>query len=100
MTNNATGAVCIEGFESIGGIERVILSPEQINRGIVVLENFAKRIDECNKNGHEETFVAGYDLNHWTAQCYCEKCGNFYDRGFTQEESERFRKELNEPVTI
>ena len=81
-------------------VEKFVLGSDEINRGIVLSENFAKRVEECNRTGHVESFVAEYNFNRWKAQCYCERCGNLYERPFTLEESEKFREELHKPMTI
>jgi len=91
MINNALGA------ES-AGVERLVLSPELLSRGFIVAENIAKKLEECNKTGHVKTSIIGYDFSNRTTQYYCKRCGNYCERPFTREESERFRRELSTPM--
>jgi len=59
-----------------------------------------EKIGACAEAGHMEKQVVQYDISYGKALCECENCGFAYERPFTREEHERFRRELSEPMTI
>lgn len=64
------------------------------------LEEIFRKRDECEREGHRNSRVTGYDYTRLRADCVCSDCGVMYDRAMNSQEMHQWYIDMNSPFTI